>query len=270
MITYLEFIDKVKENVEMKNPNLHMLYTGNPGTGKTTVARIMSRILYLLGYTKSNKFVEATPKDFIGEYVGQTAPKTAEFIKNNKDGIIFIDEAYDFAGIAQEFGGEALVEIIKEMEKNETIFIFAGYKDEMNDFVKMNPGLASRLGYYLEFKDYSTEELMEIFKLKLKKTKFKVSENALMKIYNILEKIDKSKNFGNGRFIDKLFDKIIIKHAINVKKSNDINELIKITENDIDENLVNELIYSENNKVALGFQYTKKRILGGKENDTKA
>ena len=94
-----------------------MLYTGNPGTGKTTVARIMSRILYLLGYTKSNKFVEATPKDFIGEYVGQTAPKTAEFIKNNKDGIIFIDEAYDFAGIAQEFGGEALVEIIKEMEK---------------------------------------------------------------------------------------------------------------------------------------------------------
>lgn len=270
LITYLEFIDKVKENVEMKNPNLHMLYTGNPGTGKTTVARIMSRILYLLGYTKSNKFVEATPKDFIGEYVGQTAPKTAEFIKNNKDGIIFIDEAYDFAGIAQEFGGEALVEIIKEMEKNETIFIFAGYKDEMNDFVKMNPGLASRLGYYLEFKDYSTEELMEIFKLKLKKTKFKVSENALMKIYNILEKIDKSKNFGNGRFIDKLFDKIIIKHAINVKKSNDINELIKITENDIDENLVNELIYSENNKVALGFQYTKKRILGGKENDTKA
>lgn len=263
LITYLTFIDKIKNDAVVKNPNLHMLYTGNPGTGKTTVARIVSKILYLLGYAKSDKFAEATPKDFIAQYVGQTAPKTASFIKKNKGGVIFVDEAYDFAGKAQEFGGEALVEIIKEMEKNETIFIFVGYKNEMDSFIKSNPGLASRLGYYFEFKDYTTEELMEIFKLKLEKTKFKITTEALKKIYNIVDKVEKNKNFGNGRFIDKLFDKIIIKHAVNVNDTNDLDKLLCINEIDIDDNILTDLIYNNNQKIEMGFQYSKKRTLGG-------
>lgn len=258
LIKYLNFVSKIKDSANLKNPNLHMLYTGNPGTGKTTVARIVSRILYLLGYASDNKFVEATPKDFIAKYVGQTAPKTAKFINQNKGGVIFVDEAYDFAGIAQQFGGEALVEIIKEMEKNETIFIFAGYKDEMDKFVKSNPGLASRLGYYLEFKDYDTNQLLEIFKLKLQNAKFKITDLALAKVFNILDMVNKNNNFGNGRFIDKLFDKLLIKHAMNKSQENDLEKLITIDADDIDENILDELVYSSA-RVEIGFQYSKKR-----------
>ena len=149
------------------------------------------------------------------------------------------------------------------MEKNETIFIFAGYKNEMDSFIKSNPGLASRLGYYFEFKDYTTEELMEIFKLKLEKTKFKITTEALKKIYNIVDKVEKNKNFGNGRFIDKLFDKIIIKHAVNVNDTNDLDKLLCINEIDINDNILTDLIYNNNQKIEMGFQYSKKRTLGG-------
>ena len=106
-----------------------MFFTGNPGTGKTTVARIIGELLYKMGYLKNNNVIEITPKDLIAGYVGQTAIKTGELLKKNKGGLIFIDEAYILAGEANRFAGEALVEIIKELEKNETVFIFAGYKD---------------------------------------------------------------------------------------------------------------------------------------------
>ena len=110
--------EKTDKYLELESPNLHMFFTGNPGTGKTTVARIISKLFYEMGYLKSSKVAEITPKDLIAEYVGQTAIKTANFIKKNKGGVIFIDEAYIFSSDANEFANESLVEILKELEKN--------------------------------------------------------------------------------------------------------------------------------------------------------
>ena len=258
LTNYLKYINKVKEYVPLDKINLHMVLTGNPGTGKTTVARIIAKLLYLLGFAKTNKFKEATPKDFIAEYVGQTAPKTSAFINKNKGGVIFLDEAYNLANNydAASFGEEALVEILKEMEKNETIFIFAGYKKEMDAFIKSNSGLKSRVGYYMEFKDYKKEELLEIFKRKMAKHKLTVENDAYLKLDSVLDEVINKENFGNGRFIDKLFDKIIVEHANNTVNSNDLTELTTIKACDINELSIKETLYKEKEKI-FGFQKTK-------------
>lgn len=259
LIAYLNFVSKTKDILELDNPNLHMLFTGNPGTGKTTVARIVANLLYKIGYLKNNKVAEITPKDLIGEFVGHTAPKTANLIKKYKGGLIFIDEAYVLSSPAQEFSQEALVEIIKEMEKNETVFIFAGYKEEMKNFVKLNPGLVSRTGYYIDYKDYDLDELYEIFKLKLAKTKMKITEgsNVENKILSIIEKSKNQEHFGNGRFIDKLFNKIIMEHSLNTEDVTNKEELIIITENDVYDGIEKDLLYNDE-KQPLGFSYQKR------------
>ena len=243
LIKFLEFIDKAKDYLKLEKPNLHMLFTGNPGTGKTTVARIISEILYKLGYAKSNKFVEITPKDLIAEYVGQTAVKTADLLKENEGGVVFIDEAYVLASPAQQFAQEALVEIIKELEKKETIFIFAGYKDEMKTFMELNPGLTSRIGYYLEFPDYSIEQLYQIFEYKTSAIGFQIDNRLKEKILNNLNSVQGEKHFGNGRYIDKLINKIILEHASNAEKYESKEELITLYENDYTEDVGKSLIY---------------------------
>ena len=204
---------------------LNMIFTGNPGTGKTTVARIIAHILYKYGYVKKPKFVETTARDFIGDYVGQTAGKARKLIKKNRGGVIFIDEAYTFASPSQHYAQEALEEILKEMEDKDTIFIFAGYTEEMKQFIDMNSGLESRIGNPIEFKDYTEEELYEMFKLKLKDSKLVIDDDAKMKIMQIIEENIGTKHFGNGRFIDQLFDILIRKHAYNcyqTKSSEDL------------------------------------------------
>ena len=243
LIKYLEFRDKSKDYLKLEKPNLHMLYTGNPGTGKTTVARIVSEILYKLGYAKNNKFVEITPKDLIAEYVGQTAVKTANLLSKNKGGVIFIDEAYVLASSAQQYAQEALVEIIKELEKNETVFIFAGYKDEMKKFMQLNPGLTSRIGYYLEYPDYNTEQLYQIFEYKISLMGFKIDDKLKNKIMNNLSSVKDEKHFGNGRYIDKLINKIILEHAINTDKNMNKKDLVTLGENDFSEDVGKSLIY---------------------------
>ena len=252
LIKYLEFRDKSKKYLKLENPNLHMLFTGNPGTGKTTVARIISEILYKLGYTKNNKFREITSKDLIAEYVGQTAIKTAELLKANRGGVIFIDEAYALASPAQQYAQEALVEIIKELEKKETIFIFAGYKDEMKRFMELNPGLTSRIGYYLEYPDYKVEELYQIFESKTSAMGFKIDENLKSKIINDLNSAKDQTHFGNGRYIDKLINKIILEHAINTEKYIRKRELVTLKEKDYTDDISKSLIYKPKTK-KLGF-----------------
>lgn len=258
LINYLKYVNKVKEYVPLDKINIHMVLTGNPGTGKTTVARIISKLMYLLGFAKTSKFTEATTKDFIAEYVGQTAPKASAFIKKNKGGVIFVDEAYNLASDSEtaSFGQEALVEILKEMEKNETIFIFAGYKKEMEPFIKSNSGLSSRVGYYMEFKDYNKQELLEIFKRKMAKHKLTVDEDAYKVLDSVLDDVINRENYGNGRFIDKLFDKIIVEHANNTVDSNDLSELTTIKACDINEQSIKETLYKEKEKI-FGFQKTK-------------
>ena len=252
LVEYLKYIEKTKKYLNLQDPNLHMVFTGNPGTGKTTVARIIGEILYKLGYAKNNKFIEITPKDLIAGYVGQTAIKTAKVLEQNKGGVIFIDEAYVFASRAQEFADEALAEVLKELEKKETIFIFAGYKEEMQNFIEMNSGLTSRIGYYLDYKDYSKEELYQIFETKVTNMGFIIDDKLKDIVINKIEIAKNNKNFGNGRYIDKLIDKLILEHSVNTKNNKRKDKLITLTDKDFTEDLEETLSYKVKTK-KIGF-----------------
>jgi SpoVK/Ycf46/Vps4 family AAA+-type ATPase len=235
-----ELVDLInlKSKVELKlnNINLHMLFLGNPGTGKTTVARMLSNILYNLKYIRQNKLIEVSSKDLVAEYVGQTAPKTMDVINKALGGILFIDEAYALASDQNNsYNKEAIATLIKAMEdyRDDLVVIFAGYTKEMEDFINSNSGIKSRIGYTFIFDDYTNEELKEIFKGMLNKAGFKISKTTLSCLDSIID-IERAKdNFGNARFIRNLYEKTIIKHATNTKNIKDKNKLITITEEDI-------------------------------------
>ena len=252
LILFLDYMNKVSGKANLPRPNLHMFFSGNPGTGKTTVARIMSRALYNIGYTANNNFVEITPKDLVAGYVGQTATKTDKIIKENQGGVIFIDEAYVLASSGNKFANEALVEILKALEKNDTVFIFAGYKDEMQEFMNLNPGLSSRIGYYLEYEDYDVESLYKIFETKVLNMNLKIDENLKEKLISHLEEAKGNEHFGNGRYIDKLIQKMLLKHALNTKDEDDINKLLTLTLHDFTDDLDKSLVYKKNVK-KIGF-----------------
>ena len=252
LLKYLLYLNKVEEYAVFDDINLHMLFTGNPGTGKTTVARLLANIFYDMGYIKENKCAEITAKDLIAGYVGQTALKTAKMLEDNKGGVIFIDEAYVLASDSQRYASEAIVEIIKEMEKKQTIFIFAGYTKEMDSFIKLNPGIRSRTGYYIEYKEYTIEELVEIFKHKLDKYELKITDEALEKIRTVIKKAKEEQDFGNGRFIDKLYEKVMIEHAVNMENVDDKETLLTIGPDDINDSMVKKLIYKDQ-KNKIGF-----------------
>ena len=230
LINYLKFISRLGDRAKIDKVNLNMLFKGNPGTGKTTVARLMGKILYDLGYLKTDKIVETTPREFIAGYVGQTAIKTRKFLDEYKGGLIFIDEAYGFNHSDDEsnFSDEAIAEIIKDMEEKETVFIFAGYDGEMDDFVNLNPGIKSRIGYDISFKDYSEEELLEIFMKKIEGSGLSISDEATHSIKRIIRDKKKEKNFGNGRMIDNLYNKLLIEHA-SITYDKDFDKLFNIS-----------------------------------------
>lgn len=239
LINYLDYINKTSETQNLEIPNLHMVFKGNPGTGKTTVARILAKLLYQLSYVKEDKFVEITAQDLIAGYVGQTAIKTRKLLDENKGGVIFLDEAYVMCSQHESFADESLVEILKEMELKETIFIFAGYEQEMTDFMRMNPGFKSRVGSVIDFADYSLDELFQILIKKLNMHNLVLHEDAEVMIKKIIDNEKGKENFGNGRYINHLFDKMIMNHALNCKGIDDI-EILKTIAiddlNNIDEN----------------------------------
>lgn len=238
LVNLNEFKKKTDGELELKSTNLHMVFLGNPGTGKTTVARIVAGILYNLGFIKQNKLIEVSAKDLIGQYVGQTAPKTLSVIEKALDGVLFIDEAYSLASTSKNnssFNEECVATLIQAMENNrdKLVVIFAGYSKEMDTFLKSNSGIVSRIGYTMEFKDYTLEELITIFIAMFEKSGFIVNDTAIQKAKEILLEFMGSESFGNARFVRNLYEKAIIKHATNTEKEEDRIVLKTITADDI-------------------------------------
>ena len=243
LVDLIEFKKKSGSYLKIKDTNLHMVFLGNPGTGKTTVARMVAGILYNLDYIEQNKLIEVSAKDLIGQYVGQTAPKTMEVIEKALGGVLFIDEAYSLAtkpGQATTFNEECIATLIQAMEnyRDNLVVIFAGYTKEMDAFLKSNSGIISRIGYTLEFKDYTVDELIQILLSMFKKSGFIVDNKALEKARQIIEKYRHTEGFGNARFVRNLYEKSVIKHASNTKNETLKKALKTITPADItDENI---------------------------------
>ncbi len=234
----IEFKTKTSGMLKIKDTNLHMVFLGNPGTGKTTVARMIAGILYHLKYIRQNKLIEVSAKDLVAKYVGQTAPKTMEVVEKTLGGVLFVDEAYSLAskeGDEASFNAECIATLIQAMEnyRDDLVVIFAGYKKEMQDFLDSNSGIVSRIGYTMNFEDYTTDELIQILKLMIGKAGFEIDDEAIEEIKNIIDVNRDTKNFGNARFVRNLYEKIVIKHATNMKNETNEKKLRTIVKNDI-------------------------------------
>lgn len=249
------FISVIELNRKLgRNPdfNMHMIFKGNAGTGKTTVARLLAEVYYNLGYVKRNKLVEVQSQDLIGEFLGQTGPKTQAVIESALDGVLFIDEAYSIMehnGTNASYSAECVATLLKAMEdyQGRLIIIFAGYTEEMKKFRDLNPGLKSRIGYEIDFEDYEIDELMRIFEKKVADKGFKADDRAKEKVRNILRKAKEVENFGNGRFVENTVQKIIIEHAMKTREVTDMERLLTFTEEDIPE------IKAEESRKRIGF-----------------
>ena len=198
----------------------HLVFYGSPGTGKTTVARIVGRIYKDLGVLKKGHTVETDRAGLCGEYVGKTGPKTDTVISKALDGVLFIDEAYSLVpegGGGNDYGQEAISTILKRMEdyRDRLVVIVAGYKDEMQRFIDSNPGLQSRFNRYIDFPDYSGSELTDIFKMYMKKNQYTLAPDAEAYLKEQFEYVvaHKDRNFGNARFARNVFEKSIQQQA---------------------------------------------------------
>ncbi|MFN5786126.1 MAG: AAA family ATPase [Flavobacteriia bacterium] len=210
-------IQKQRENqgLSVVKPSLHMVFTGPPGTGKTTVARIMGRVFKALGVLENGHIIETDRSGLVAGYVGQTAIKVDEIVQKSLNGILFIDEAYTLSPSdgQDSFGQEAIDTLLKRMEDNRDslVVIVAGYEEEMQRFIESNPGFKSRFNKYISFDDYKPEELKEIFLSIVKKNKYKASDELVQKIHSRFSELynSRTKSFGNGRVVRNLFEKIV-------------------------------------------------------------
>lgn len=196
----------------------HCVFTGNPGTGKTTVARIVAEIYRDMGILSKGHLVETDRSGLVAEYIGQTAAKTNKIVDSALDGVLFIDEAYSLTpSSSNDFGHESIATLLKRMEddRDRLVVILAGYGNEMQTFIDANPGLQSRFNRYIHFDDYSAEDLLAIFELNLKKHQYKMSDSAKVILKSFLNNAiaNKDKNFGNGRFVRNIFEKTLQNQA---------------------------------------------------------
>ncbi|MDA0717527.1 MAG: CbbX protein [Cyanobacteria bacterium] len=218
-IAALLVVDRARQQVglETKPPSLHMSFTGRPGTGKTTVAARMSKILHGLGYVRKGHVVTATRDDLVGQYIGHTAPKTREVLKKAMGGVLFIDEAYYLYRPENErdYGAEAIEIMLQVMESNrdDLVVIFAGYKDRMDVFYQSNPGLSSRVANHIDFPDYSAEELLAIAQLVLAAENYRFSEEATASFADYIHRRMQLPFFANARSIRNAIDRARMRQA---------------------------------------------------------
>ena len=196
--------------------NHHLVFSGNPGTGKTEVARLYTKILFNNKIIQENKLVEVGRADLIGEYIGSTAPKVKKVFDDAKGGVLFIDEAYSLIPRHEkDYGHEAIATIIQEMEnrRDEILVIFAGYEDLMKEFLDINPGLSSRISREIRFEDYSSDELFAIIELMISRKQYQLKGDCKHKLYQHLSELERDSYFGNARYVRKLVDHIILYQA---------------------------------------------------------
>lgn len=242
LVRFLE-INKAREQHDLKGAalSLHMVFSGNPGTGKTTVARIVSRIFAALGVLKKGHLVETDRLGLVGQYIGHTAKKTDDLVNQSLDGVLFVDEAYSLvSGGENDFGREAIDTLVKRMEdhRERLIVIAAGYPDDMKTFIDTNPGLQSRFTIHLNFENYTAPELVGIFKGFCEKNQYTLAPEAeaALEARTAAELETAGRGFGNGRHMRNLFEKAIRKHAVRLclrKREWTKDELAQLTAEDL-------------------------------------
>ena len=213
-----------KFGLKQEKQALHMLFKGNPGTGKTTVARLLAQLFHEMDVLSKGHLIEVERADLVGEYIGHTAQKTRELLKKAQGGILFIDEAYSLArGGEKDFGKEAIDTLVKAMEDNQHdfILILAGYPKEMDYFLSLNPGLPSRFPIVMNFQDYSNDELVKIARGMAQDRDYQMSIEAELKLKNHLERHRAANRhaFSNARYVRNIIEKSIRKHAVRLLNS---------------------------------------------------
>lgn len=225
-------ISRIRKERGLAVPSIskHLVFTGNPGTGKTTIARLLGRIYHALGILSSGHYVEVDRGGLVAGYVGQTAIKTKEVIESALGGVLFIDEAYALSvkDSGNDYGKEAIETLLKAMEDNrdDLVVIVAGYDTLMNQFIESNPGLKSRFNKYIHFPDYSSKELMDIFNLFLQNNQYTITPDAFVILQQHFDSLieNKVRNFGNAREVRNIFEKLVSAQANRIVKCNSISD----------------------------------------------
>nr|YP_010850403.1 Rubisco expression protein [Lophurella caespitosa]WGH13148.1 Rubisco expression protein [Lophurella caespitosa] len=242
-IAALLLIDRLRNqlNLVSGSPGLHMSFTGSPGTGKTTVAMKMADILHRLNYIRKGHLLTVTRDDLVGQYIGHTAPKTKEVLKQAMGGVLFIDEAYYLykPDNERDYGAEAIEILLQVMEnqRDDLVVIFAGYKEKMDKFYESNPGLSSRVTNHVDFPDYTAQELLEIAKLMLEEQQYQFAKDADEVLLDYADRRMKQPHFANARSIRNAIDRARMRQANRIFSSGDKiltkSDLITIQSEDI-------------------------------------